>query len=233
MTAPALRRPRPEELRRRRRAVKALYTSAHQEQARAVLAALRDCSRQLEQVTAERDELRQRLDTDALTGLRSREWLLRMWDQLGATGLLLLDLDGFKAVNDRLGHPVGDEVLVEVARRLPAHSGCVPVRLHGDEFAVVLTAGRPAGPTAAMVGGLIAGVPIGLSCGVTVSITASIGAVDVAQGESLDSALARADAQMYAVKRARPRRGVLLSGSAAGLSASPRRRVRDVGVDAR
>lgn len=92
---------------------------------------------------------------DALTGLFSRVGLRERLSARLSTGLapglalLIADLDGFKAVNDGLGHPAGDEVLIEAARRL--HSACgaalaashldrMPTlaRLGGDEFAVLL-----------------------------------------------------------------------------------------------
>src|SRR5256714_3336241 len=78
---------------------------------------------------------------DPLTGLGNRPLLAeRLGEALdGPFALMMLDLDGFKDINDTLGHPAGDELLVEVARRLRA---VVPdetvVRLGGDEFAVLL-----------------------------------------------------------------------------------------------
>jgi diguanylate cyclase (GGDEF)-like protein/PAS domain S-box-containing protein len=81
---------------------------------------------------------------DPLTGLVNRS---RFYDDLEerlntsteAVGVIYLDLDGFKPVNDALGHGAGDEVLVEVARRIRAlvHDGALAARLGGDEFAVV------------------------------------------------------------------------------------------------
>ena len=85
---------------------------------------------------------------DALTGLGNRILLRRLaMGMLNAssthtpTGLLLIDLDGFKGVNDTLGHNAGDELLVAVAQRLGAVCGAAaatPIRLGGDEFAVLL-----------------------------------------------------------------------------------------------
>ncbi len=227
MTAQALRRPRPDELERRTHAVRALRAAAHREEARAAARALRECAAALARVRGERDALLAELDTDALTGLRSRRWLQRSWAELGATGLLLLDLDGFKRVNDELGHAAGDEVLVGVAGRLPAHAGCTPVRLHGDEYVVVLS-GRPVVPAAAMVRGLVGGLPLRLASGAAVSVAASIGAVEVAAGEQLAGVLARADVAMYEAKRC-TRRPALISGAA---PAPGRRRRRDGGRDA-
>lgn len=93
------------------------------------------------------DELRHQAQFDSLTQLPNRlqitecvdEYLASPRNQLG--GLLFIDLDHFKVVNDSRGHNVGDEVLIEVARRI---SDSVPkaklvARLGGDEFSVLLT----------------------------------------------------------------------------------------------
>ena len=84
---------------------------------------------------------------DALTGLPNRVLLLdRLRHALqsqdrrgGGVGVLFLDLDGFKAVNDGFGHAVGDDVLATVAARLrtAVRAGDTPARLSGDEFVVV------------------------------------------------------------------------------------------------
>jgi diguanylate cyclase (GGDEF)-like protein len=89
---------------------------------------------------------------DQLTGLGNRRMLTRRGNQLltrdldGAAALLLLDLDGYKRINDTLGRSVGDQVLVAVAAALrgACRSTDLVVRLGGDEFAVLL-AGLPNG----------------------------------------------------------------------------------------
>ncbi len=86
---------------------------------------------------------------DRLTGLPNRAALLQLLDrcltgaveQRVAVGAAMFDLDGFKQANDVLGHPIGDEILVAVARRFEAVAGAAFVaRLGGDEFMVVVVA---------------------------------------------------------------------------------------------
>jgi len=99
-----------------------------------------------QQATRERDLLHSLAHSDALTGLANRRGLSvalnaaldkRQPDRLVA--VFLLDLNGFKQVNDRYGHEVGDELLVAVGRRLQArlHDGDLVARLGGDEFIVM------------------------------------------------------------------------------------------------
>ena len=89
-------------------------------------------------------ELLDQAHTDALTGLHNRTGLTAQAGQaLGRAErfcLLLVGLDGFKDINDTLGHPVGDEVLVAVARRLASglRSGDVHARFGGDVFGVLV-----------------------------------------------------------------------------------------------
>ena len=94
-----------------------------------------------------REQLAYRAMHDPLTGLSNRvvlaerlEWALTRRGGTRRHALLLLDLDGFKDINDTFGHPVGDEMLVDVAHRLvdAAPAGGHVARLGGDEFAVLL-----------------------------------------------------------------------------------------------
>jgi diguanylate cyclase (GGDEF)-like protein/PAS domain S-box-containing protein len=94
-------------------------------------------------------ELRQAAESDALTGLPNRATALAALQELldagRETSLLLLDLDGFKSLNDSLGHLAGDDALLGVARRLQElaeeHADTLVARLGGDEFVVVAPGG--------------------------------------------------------------------------------------------
>ena len=148
--------------------------------------------------------------SDPLTGLGNRALLAaevaraqrqaRGGDRLS---LLLLDLDGFKAVNDSLGHAAGDRLLVRLSERLVATVGPedVVARLGGDEFAVLVDAPTPgAGLRAARRLLDALSVPVEFS-GRTVRVTASIGVVEQFGGSAGD-VLRDADVAMYAAKSA-------------------------------
>ncbi len=129
-------------------------------------------------------------------------------DGAGSWAVVLLDLDGFKSVNDDLGHLAGDRVLEVTARRLRAgvRDGDLVGRLGGDEFVVVLTGLDGEAELRELVGRLETSLrgPIDLD-GRTVSIGASIGSALVGPGAAVTGSdlLAQADAAMYRVKRAR------------------------------
>ncbi|WTA63242.1 EAL domain-containing protein [Streptomyces niveus] len=122
-------------------------------------------------------------------------------------GLCYLDLDGFKAINDSLGHSAGDRMLVEVADRLQSCAtapGEMVARLGGDEF-VALTTGpdtqREVGELAARILGALA-TPISLD-GREFTVRGSIGIVEGKAGESTAAEVLRsADITMYRAKSA-------------------------------
>lgn len=164
---------------------------------------------------------------DPLTGLANRTLLSqRLREAIGrraagpvarrhtdatepAVAVFLLDLDDFKEVNDRLGHDVGDEVLVAAARRLSAivRPDDTVARLGGDEFVVVCEVVRGELELAAMTeriaDALSAPYELG---GRAVTVTASVGGVLLDERTTDPSALlSRADDAMYAVKWSRRR----------------------------
>jgi diguanylate cyclase (GGDEF)-like protein/PAS domain S-box-containing protein len=143
---------------------------------------------------------------DPLTGLANRAALHDVLAGLSAGAILYLDLDGFKQVNDELGHAVGDALLVHAARVLRdcvADDGVV-ARLGGDEFVVVLGEIRDAEDAVALAQRVIdrLGVPEPVA-GHLMTIRTSVGIAVQALGEhDGDEALCRADAAMYEAKRA-------------------------------
>ena len=153
--------------------------------------------------------LRREALTDALTGLANR----RAFDErLGAelsrarrhgepVSLALLDLDGFKALNDRHGHPEGDRALARLAEILGSsvRAEDTAARLAGDEFAVILpsTSAADAQPVIGRIAGAVAGDPILAVLGSTVSA-----GVAEARDEDAGALYSAADAALYASKRA-------------------------------
>jgi diguanylate cyclase (GGDEF)-like protein len=147
---------------------------------------------------------------DALTGLSNRAVLLRAEQPIPDAGneraVLLIDLDGFKKINDTRGHEAGDEVLRTVAHRLRdlVPDADIIARIGGDEFVVVISGPRVIGSAqsaAARIGAEI-GRPIQGRFG-TYQVGASIGLALATTPVPLSELLARADAAMYAQKRGR------------------------------
>lgn len=146
---------------------------------------------------------------DPLTGLLNRGGLFRRLEHLGAEAVdaaglpvLVVDLDRFKLINDRYGHPVGDDVLTHLSAVLEGQLGSDDVagRIGGEEFLLVL--GDPeADPEAAAqrLRGAIAGQPAETREG-PLDISASIGVARWRPGQDLDAVVARADEALYAAK---------------------------------
>ena len=158
----------------------------------------------------ERDGLRELAGTDPLTGLPNRRAVrarLEMAAQATAPDLdvMFIDLDDFKAINDRHGHAVGDEVLVEFARRLRDElpPAVTAARFAGDEFVVLIPRGldRPPMGWTAHLGALL-GNDVVTSIG-ALPVRASIGCAPLTAGAEAESALSAADQAMYAQKKQR------------------------------
>jgi len=165
---------------------------------------------------------------DPLTQLPNRrlfgEWAQHALSQAAREGqnaaIFYLDIDGFKAVNDRFGHARGDLLLQAVAARLKdaTRGGDVVARLGGDEFAVLLPTlsnfGDPAGLAQRLLEALTKPFPEtgGLSVGVTIGI--AVFPMDAATPEQLISA---ADTAMYNAKKAGGRRYAFCSEFQNGL----------------
>ncbi|MFE9650459.1 diguanylate cyclase domain-containing protein [Streptomyces sp. NPDC006365] len=149
---------------------------------------------------------------DPLTGLANRALLNeRLESVLGrcsansSAGLVMLDLDGFKDVNDTLGHPAGDELLVDVAGRLTGRvrDQDLVARLGGDEFAL-LVEGVDARTLHDYTTRLLDAFtdPFVLTHGCSIQVTTSIGARSVTEPTTPTEALRDADTALYRAKTA-------------------------------
>lgn len=157
------------------------------------------------------EQIRRLAQRDPLTGLCNRRVLSEKAQDLIAqarrggfrVGILFVDLDRFKEVNDTLGHAAGDELLARLGRRLERslRRGETLARLGGDEFAILLAPVREGEPEKAARRVLERlAVPFRIR-GRRVRVSASIGvALFPDDGETLDALLSHADAAMYRIK---------------------------------
>ncbi|WP_258805173.1 sensor domain-containing protein [Pseudarthrobacter sp. NS4] len=160
-------------------------------------------------LAAQAEKLRTMAFQDPLTGLANRAVfneavaVALQEPRLKSVDVLLLDLDDFKEVNDILGHQAGDDMLIEVARRL---RGCTPsadvvARLGGDEFVVLLTACPDAEAIAACIVRCLH-VPVTID-GAVLRPSLSMGLASLARdGVGPSELLRQADIAMYAAKAA-------------------------------
>lgn len=165
----------------------------------------------LQQKAAENEYLAQH---DSLTGLLNRaSFRERLHEEIirpahgRDAGVVLMDLDRFKEINDTLGHQMGDRVLLEVARRIRTSmpKGATLARLGGDEFAVLLpnVTGTPEAADAAEMIGHEVSKPFTID-EFTLDIDASVGLAMYPQhGRDADLLMQRADVAMYLAKEAR------------------------------
>ena len=162
----------------------------------------------------QRQRLEERANYDALTGLPNRVLLGERLEQLLAcardtasgVALAFIDLDGFKQVNDNLGHPAGDRLLAIIAQRLRAalRGSDTLARFGGDEFVAALPGMHDDAVLAALLARVAAAAraPI-LVDGKAICLSASIGvALFPRDGTSTAQLISHADAAMYAAKRA-------------------------------
>jgi len=181
-----------------------------------VFAGFRGVGADVTQARKDQERITRLAHYDVLTGLPNRLSFLQAlsgaWDAKGGTSgcaVLCLDLDHFKGVNDSLGHPIGDALLVEAARRLRACVGeaGIVTRLGGDEFAVVVRNDLEASAMdASSLGALAQAIVDSLSLPYAlndhhVSIGASVGiAVAPADAADADTLLKNADLALYRAK---------------------------------
>lgn len=157
-----------------------------------------------------RHEMRELAHTDPLTNLFNRRALAGNLERQIATGVeqrgftvALIDLDGFKPVNDQYGHAVGDQLLIEVAKRLQHACGenGIVARIGGDEFAILLSPESTISSSACADHMLAALVPPCVVDEHVIRVRASIGiATWPIDGETAQSLFEAADTQLYAVK---------------------------------
>lgn len=170
----------------------------------------RDLRSAVGRVQSNTSRLREWADRDSLTGLMNRRALERELSAAtpiepgaGTTQILVIDLDGFKEVNDSLGHAAGDEVLLTVTERIEGlvRGNDLVARLGGDEF-VIVTFGETAA-AAALADRLVDALaePVETSAA-TATIGASLGWTSTAGGEAFEPLIRRADEAMYRAKRA-------------------------------
>lgn len=148
------------------------------------------------------ESLRRQADTDSLTGLLNRNGFMaaavREYAIAQRSGnrltLAVLDLDGFKQVNDLRGHVAGDRVLADLGSswRERLRTGDILARHGGDEFVLLLPATSPESATAVLERLRVEGLPV----------TWSVGIAEWLSAESLGECIARADAHLYSVKNA-------------------------------
>jgi diguanylate cyclase (GGDEF)-like protein len=155
-------------------------------------------------------EARQLADLDSLTGLHNRRYF---YETLGrevdraqryqrSLSLVIVDVDGFKEINDRIGHLAGDAVLAEIADRIRrvVRSADIPCRVGGDEFAVIVPEVE-VGQARQLVGRIqraVSSQPIARAGRVRVSA----GVADLQPNDSPTSMFERSDESLYAAKHA-------------------------------
>jgi diguanylate cyclase (GGDEF)-like protein len=167
-----------------------------------------DNTRLLESRVRERtQELEQLAFRDGQTGIANRRGFMAAFGDLpkgSQHGLLLIDIDRFKTINDNFGHAGGDAVILAVAERISdaIGSGNVCARWGGDEFIVLLQDSAPQllRATAYAVMAAIGEAPVTLPDGRGCAITVSLGACLIEPHDTIEMATEMADAALYMAK---------------------------------
>ncbi|MEB1808410.1 MAG: sensor domain-containing diguanylate cyclase [Bacillaceae bacterium] len=150
-------------------------------------------------------ELEKQLKTDPLTGLYNRSYLSDNFEFIANKGaVMLLDLDGFKQVNDTYGHDVGDLVLKEVGNRLKQTIGTtdLAIRMGGDEFVLLLPHQTDKKLLEKLGKQLTKALSDWTTFEYSIDVSTSIGIVQYPQaGNELSTLLKKADYAMYEAKR--------------------------------
>ena len=172
-------------------------------------------------------EARQLADLDALTGLHNRRYfhetlareVARAHRYNRRLGLIVFDLDDFKAINDRIGHLSGDAVLAETAERVRdvVRSADIACRVGGDEFAVILPESSTADADQLYhrLRGAVSSRPVGLAG----KLSISAGIADLLPDDNPTGFFERADEALYRAKELG--KGQVFQAGTPGLSAAP------------
>lgn len=164
------------------------------------------------QVRERTEQIESLINIDTLTGIDNRRGFAqrfalgrrRSTDAEAVDGLMLIDIDHFKQVNDTAGHAAGDQVVIAVAGRLRAalRQDDICARWGGDEFVVLVRNSGQAGldQVANALCEMMRQRPVVLPDGKRIAITLSVGAVPVTAEDTLDVAIDMADAALYSAK---------------------------------
>lgn len=170
--------------------------------------AVSDHTRLLEaRVHARTEELEKLAFRDTQTGIANRRGFVAAFAETAAgqrQGLLLVDIDRFKSINDTFGHAAGDAVIIEVSRRIGdcVGDGNICARWGGDELIVLLADSAPhlLRATAFAVMAAISDRPVELPDSHPAQVTVSVGACLVEPGDTIETATEMADAALYMAK---------------------------------
>ncbi|MGY3914025.1 sensor domain-containing diguanylate cyclase [Aeromonas australiensis] len=160
-----------------------------------------------------KEQLHQQSVRDGLTGLYNRRFFFELCEKNLSLDmrhhltsvLMVLDVDQFKCINDRFGHPLGDSALVHLGKVMQSvlRSEDVLARIGGDEFAILLpnTILSAAASLAERLRKRVMQSPLPLPDGDVLVITISAGLVENSKGEQMESLYARADQMLYQAKQ--------------------------------